>query len=169
MMSAVRRVYVVAMMQIVARALVATSRADAEVRRELSILPRGYQIRMIVDPSGPGFVVESRGDGTLALAAAPKPQADLSIRYKHIAHAFLVLSFQEGTARAFANDRMVADGDVAHATRLVRCLNRMESLILPAPLARHAVKRYRRVPLAEKLQRAVRIYYGVAASVLGMK
>ena len=31
---------------------------------------------------------------------------------------FLVFSFQESTAQAFANDRMIADGDVSSAIRL---------------------------------------------------
>lgn len=166
-----RSAYVALMMQIVARGLVATSRADDEVRRELSVLPRGYRIRMQVDPAGAAFVLVCQGDGTLARADAAQAasKAELTIRYKHLAHAFLVLSFQEGTARAFANDRMVADGDVAHATRLVRCLNRMESLILPAFVARRAVKRYEAVPLARKLPQALGIYGRVVLSFLGAR
>lgn len=39
----------------------------------------------------------------------------------------LLVFFQESTAQAFANDRMIADGDVSAAIRLVRCLNKMES------------------------------------------
>ena len=37
---------------------------------------------------------------------------------------------------------MVADGDVSYAIRLVRCLNKMESLILPKLVAEFAVKQY---------------------------
>ena len=54
----------------------------------------------------------------------------------------MVFSFQESTAQAFANDRMIADGDVSAAIRLVRCLNKMESLILPKLVASLAVKEY---------------------------
>jgi hypothetical protein len=164
-----QRVHVALMMQIVARGLVATSRVDAEVRRELSVLPRGYRIGMVVQPAGPSFVLASRGDGTLERAALSADKPELTIRYKHLAHAFLVLSFQEGTARAFANDRMVADGDVGHATRLVRCLNRMESLILPAFVARRAVKRLEPIALPEKLSLALAIYGRVALSFLGAR
>ena len=164
-----QRLYVALMLWVIGRALVATSRVDASVRAELAPLPKGYQIQMRVLPNGPGFVVECVGDGTLARPKSVKPRPDLSIGFKHIAHAFLVLAFQESTAQAFANDRMVADGDVSHAIRLVRCLNTMEALILPRWVAVRAVKRYPQLPAAEKTRKAVRIYALVAKNVLLLK
>jgi predicted alpha/beta-hydrolase family hydrolase len=92
---------------------------------------------------------------------------DLSVKFKHLSHAFLVLSFQEGTARAFANDRMVADGEVSHAIRMVRCLDRMEAIILPKMVAKMAVKRYpEHLSLNEKVNKAARIYGLVAKNFL---
>ena len=152
------RLYVTLMMHTIGRSLVATSHVDASVQQELAGFPAGYQIQMVVLPAGPGFVVQSNGDGTLCRAKASRTPPDLSIRFKHLSHAFLVLSFQESTARAFANDRMVANGDVSHAIRLVRCLNGMESLILPRWVANRAVKRYPELPLFVKLPIALRIY-----------
>lgn len=159
------RLYVALMMFTIGRSLVATSQVDAEVQQELTGFPDGYQIEMKVLPAGPGFVVQSNGDGTLSRAKTPRNPPDLSIRFKHLSHAFLVLSFQESTARAFANDRMVANGDVSHAIRLVRCLNRMEALILPRWVASRAVKRYPHLPLSAKLPTALRIYRRVASGL----
>jgi len=156
------RLYVTVMMHIIGRSLVATSKVDAPMQQELLGFPTGYQIQMVVLPAGPGFVVQSNGDGTLRRGKALQTPPDLSIRFKHLSHAFLVLSFQESTARAFANDRMVANGDVSHAIRLVRCLNGMEALILPRWVASRAVKRYPDLPLSVKLPRALRIYGQVA-------
>jgi len=160
------RLYVTVMLWVVGRALVATSRVDDTVRAELAFLPAGYQIQMMVLPAGPGFVVECVGDGTLKRAIVVKARPDLRIGFKHIAHAFLVFGFQESTARAFANDRMVVDGDVSHAIVLVRCLNTMEALILPRPIARRAVKRYPALPLMEKLKKAARIYALITKNLL---
>ena len=96
---------------------------------------------------------------------AGKP--DLTITFKHLQHAFLVFSFQESTAQAFANDRMIADGDLAYAIRLVRCLNKMEALILPKMVASLAVKQYPdQLTLKEKLTEAANIYLKVAQSYL---
>ena len=55
---------------------------------------------------------------------------------------FLVFSFQESTAQAFANDRMIADGDVFKRHSLVALFKQMEALILPKLIANLAVKRY---------------------------
>ena len=164
-----QRLYVTVMLWVIGRALVATSRVDATVQADLAPLPKGYQIRMRVMPQSSGFVVECVGDGTLERARVVKPRPDLTIGFKHVAHAFLVLAFQEGTAQAFANDRMVADGDVSHAIRLVRCLNTMEALILPRWMALRAVKRYPQLPAADKTRKALRIYALLAKNILLFK
>ena len=166
---ALQRLYVALMLWVIGRALVATSRVDASVQADLAPLPKGYQIQMVVLPKGPGFVLECAGDGILNLARAVKPRPDLTIGFKHVAHAFLVLAFQEGTAQAFANDRMVADGDVSHAIRLVRVLNAMETLILPRWVALRAVKRYPKLSAADKTRKALRIYALLVKNILLMK
>lgn len=119
---------------------------------------------MTVYPTGPGFVLRVTEGGYVEADTEGDKTPDLVIRFKHMEHAFLVLSFQEGTARAFANDRMVADGNVSDAIRLVRCLNRMEKLILPKLVASRAVKDYGKVPVVSKLLRGGRIYSRVVAS-----
>jgi hypothetical protein len=86
--------------------------------------------------------------------------------FKHLRHAFLVFSFQEGTARAFANDRMFVDGQVSVAVRIVRVLDRMEAVILPKFVARRALKRYPRIALADKLALATKAYGVTALNLL---
>ena len=94
-----------------------------------------------------------------------KTKPDLTVIFKHVTHAFLVFSFQEGTAQAFANDRIIADGDVSNAIRLVRCLNKIEALILPKSIAALAVKRYPTdLSFKEKISSAKNIYLKVAQS-----
>src|SRR5690606_13796800 len=92
---------------------------------------------------------------------------ELSIQFKHLEHAFLVLTFQEGTARSFANDRMVVDGDVSYAVRMVRCLDRLETLILPKPVAKLALKEYPKLPLLEKVLGGARVYRRLALNFYG--
>jgi hypothetical protein len=160
------RLYVGMMMGVVGRGLVSTSHTDAVVRKELSGLPAGYVFQMMVMPAGPSFTTMVQADGSLKLLKNFQGKPDLSVRFKHMSHAFLVLSFQEGTARAFANDRMFVDGDVPHAIRLVRCLTRMEVLILPKMVAERAVKRYPDIGMGEKMNLALRIYGRVATNFL---
>lgn len=162
-----QRAYVALMMEVVGRGLVSTSYIDEEVQKEVSGFPVGFHFQMIVLPNGSRFTAKVIEGGRLELASDFQGKPDLTIKFKHLSHAFLVLSFQEGTARAFANDRMVADGEVSHAIRLVRCLDKMEILILPKLVAQMAVKRYpANLPLDEKLSKAARIYGLVAKNFL---
>jgi len=48
---------------------------------------------------------------------------------------------------------------------IVRCLDRMESLVLPKFIAVRAVKRYPSIPLSRKLTLAVKIYMQVLAGL----
>lgn len=154
-----QRIYVSIMMLIVGRALTAISRVDDEAIAEIKGLPADYLIQMVVVPSGPGFIIKSVGDGSFVMAAKDVSKPDLSIKFKHLSHAFSVLSFQEGTAEAFTKDRMIADGDLAASIRLVRILNRLEAIILPKFIAQRAVKRYpENLGVKEKVIKALRIY-----------
>lgn len=167
LLSELQRLYVTVMMEVVGLGLVAASAVDEEVRREVGQFPAGMEIQMVVLPSGPGFRLRVTHQGTLEFANDSTRKPELTIKFKHMTHAFLVFSFQESTARAFANDRMVADGEVSHAIRLVRCLDKMEALILPKFVAERAVKRYpTQLELNEKINKAARIYALVAKNFL---
>ncbi|HET8731140.1 MAG TPA: hypothetical protein VFM34_08545 [Moraxellaceae bacterium] len=162
----VERRYVALMMGVVGRALVAASQTDEVIHKETRAFPVGFILQMKVMPNGPDFTAQVQDDGSLKLLKNFTGKPDLCARFKHMAHAFLVLSFQEGTARAFANDRIYVDGDVSHAIRLVRCLSRMEVLILPKLVAERAVKRYPAISIADKVGTAARIYGRVAVNFL---
>ena len=157
--------YVKLMMDVVGRGLVMASQVDDEVQEEVSKFPVGFILSMNVFPNGPAFVARVAEEKQLELLSNYKGKPDLTITFKHLTHAFLVFSFQESTAQAFANDRMIADGDVSSAIRLVRCLNKMEALILPKLIANLAVKRYPvELTLKEKFTGAKNIYLKVAQS-----
>lgn len=163
-----RKHYVQLMLQVVGRALEAISELDESIRRETDGLPDGLLFEMSVMPHGPGLVMEKLPGGRLRyLGDKAEQDPHLSIRFKHIAHAFLVLSFQEKTAEAFANDRMLVDGDIGYALRMTRVLNRLESFILPKLLAKRAVKEYpKNLGLPEKVIQGARIYLRTATNLL---
>nr|WP_216076901.1 hypothetical protein [Acinetobacter defluvii] len=155
------------MMDVIGRGLVMASQVDDEIRHEVSKFPVGFVLSMKVFPHGPAFVAKVNEQQNLELVTALQDKPDLTITFKHMHHAFLVFSFQESTAQAFANDRMIADGDLSYAIRLVRCLNKMEALILPKLVAELAVKEYpQQLTLKEKLTNAANIYLKVAQSYL---
>ena len=157
--------YVKLMMDVIGRGLVMASQVDEEVKQEVAKFPVGFVLSMNVFPHGPAFIAKVTPDHQLELLHSVENKPDLTITFKHLSHAFLVFSFQESTAQAFAHDRMIADGDVGYAIRLVRCLNKMEALILPKLLAELAVKQYpHELGLKEKLTGAAHIYLKLAQS-----
>ncbi|RLP53960.1 MAG: hypothetical protein D6160_12895 [Ketobacter sp.] len=158
-LGSLKKPYVALMMEVIGRALEASSQVDERIQKEVARLPAGFVFDMRALPSGPCFVMQKVGESNLKyLGSESELPSDTSLKFKHLTHAFLVLSFQEGTAQAFANDRLLVDGEIAHAMKLVRCLNRMESLILPKLIAQRALKRYPDITLGQKLSTGGRIY-----------
>lgn len=163
-----KRFYVAVMMRVIAWGLRAMSQVDPVVRAECRGFPEGMVLEMTVAPDGPGMVLERRPDGSLAyLGRRPRTRPDLSIRFKHLSHAFSVLAFTESTPDAFARARMVVDGDLSGGIRLVRCLYRLEAILLPKFIARRGMKRYPAdVTLPGKLAMGARIYGRIAADLV---
>lgn len=164
-----QKAYVALMMDTIARALISASQVDGELKDEVSGFPDNFILQMIVLPKGSSFTLQVQADKTLKRLDNFTGKPDLSVKFKHLTHAFLVFSFQESTSRAFANDRMIADGEVSYAIRLVRCLNKLESLILPKLVAELAVKRYpTSLALGEKVTKATQIYANVVSSYVDL-
>ena len=164
-----QKAYVALMINVIARALVSASVVDEEVRHELSGIPENFIIQMKVLPNGANFYVQVQADKSLKRLADFTGKPDLAVKFKHVSHAFLVFSFQESTPRAFANDRIIVDGDVSFAIRFVRILNKLQALILPKLIAEAAVKRYPSdLGITEKAGKAAQIYLGVAATAVDL-
>jgi hypothetical protein len=152
------RAYVSLMMWTIGGLLQAASAQDAVLAEEVAGFPEGMVIAMSIFGDRLRLRLRVTGGVFQRLPERDPASADLEIVFKHLAHAFLVLSFQEATARAIANDRMITRGDTALAMRFVRCLNRLEAVVLPRLVAERALKRYPALPLAQKLPLAARVY-----------
>lgn len=164
---ALEQAYVKLMLDVIGRGLAMASQVDDEIKQDVAKFPIGFTISMDVFNNDASFIAKVNDQHHLELVDHVPTKPDLTITFKHIHHAFLVFSFQESTAQAFANDRMIADGDLGHAIRLVRCLNKMEALILPKAVAELAVKEYpNQLSLKEKLAGAANIYLKVAQSYI---
>ena len=164
---ALEQAYVKLMLDVIGRGLAMASQVDEEIKQDVSKFPVGFSISMAVFNNDAAFIAQVNEQHHLVLLDHLDGKPDLTITFKHIHHAFLVFSFQESTAQAFANDRMIADGDLGHAIRLVRCLNKMEALILPKMVAELAIKEYpQQLTIKEKLTGAANIYLKVAQSYI---
>ena len=149
------RAFVGFMMKFIARGLCAASVVDPVARAELAAFPDGFAFEMGVLPDGPSLRLRKQ-NGVLVPADDAKP--DLAIRFKHLRHALVSFTFQESTAQSFASERMLLDGDIPHAMRMQRVLDRLLVLTLPHSIATKALKRVPVIPVREKSVAVARLY-----------
>lgn len=74
-------------------------------------------------------------------------KVDISIAFKSIDVAFLVLTGRLGVARAYAEHRFTLKGDIATAMGMVRCIELVESYLFPKFITKNILKE---VPKREK-------------------
>lgn len=158
------RAYVAFMMKFIARGLCAASRVDEVVRDELAPLPAGFTFEMSVLPAGPALRLRRTESGTFEALEPSGDRPDLAIRFKHLRHAVASFTFQEPTARSFADDRMVVDGDPALAMRMQRMLDRLLVLTLPGPVAEKALLRVPALKTIDKARSAGRLWKEMVVS-----
>jgi hypothetical protein len=163
-----QKTYVRIMMWLVARLLAAASVVDPVVRREVLALPEDFSFTMRVRSGGVGMGLCRVRDRLLPVKDWENEDYPLIFEYKHVTHAFLVLGFVEGTAVAFANDRITVEGNTSIAMKIIRGLNRMEAVVLPKIIAQRAIKSYPEIGLVEKLVLAVRVYGRLVADLVGV-
>ncbi len=144
-----QRAVVATMFEVLGRLIVASSASDPVVQRELAGFPEGYTIGFSVYGDSLGLRVAKRG--ARFVPAQRTGRADLELVFKHISHAFALLTFLESSAVAYANDRFVSHGDIALSMRFMRCLDRSLAMILPPPISGFALKSVPAIPVAERI------------------
>jgi hypothetical protein len=159
-----QRVFVAGMFEVLGRLIVAGSAADPVVQRELTGFPEGYVIGFSVYGDTLAMKVARRGAQFVPAPADRK--ADLEIVFKHVSHAFALLSFQESSAVSYANDRMISLGDVGLSMRFMRCLDRVQAMVLPPPIAAMALKSLPNIPLAERLKTTAKTVSGLVRGLI---
>jgi len=162
------RAYVAILMDALGRLLSASSKLDPEVMADVHGFPPGTVLGFSVlgDPGLQTQLVAK--DGRLERVARPR-KADVEVIFKHVHHAFLVLSFQESTPTAFAHQRIITQGDAGLSMRFTRCLNRMQAVTLPRFVAERALKSVPELPLTAKLKLAGSVYAAVTRDLLTRK
>ena len=163
----IKRLYVRFMLAFMGHALAKASQSDTMINNALKSLPNGFSFSLRVMPAGPALCMKKVNGRLKPLSSTTTGQ---DIQFKHLEHAFAALSFQEGTTMAFARERMVVDGDLQASMRLIRCIERLEVMILPKLVALRVIRHYPSLSLGKKLTGACRIYLGVLSGfVMGYK
>jgi hypothetical protein len=113
---------------------------DPAVRAEVRQWKDPFSILFAVLPDGPYTVLEKRG-GRLVYKGSKKQPADLTLSFKTVEGAFLVMTGQIGTPQSYAEHRATLKGDTVEAMSLIRCLNAVQAYLFPGILAKRVLKR----------------------------
>lgn len=156
-----RRLWIATLLWVIGRTLCRAARVDEAVRQELAPLPDGLTIRLEVAGLTQALIIH-KAAGNWQCGAQPHASGDLHhlrVRFKHQGIAFRALSFRLGVNQAFSENRLLVEGDLTVAMHLVRGLEQLQSLILPAFIARPLLRHY--PAPTNKLGRACNIYLGL--------
>lgn len=113
---------------------------DANVREEVALWEEESTITLQIDPAGPAMSVGLRGGKFRFLGVRAVESAQLTIYFKNIEAALLVLTGQIGIAQAFAEHRFGIHGDLTLGMSLVRCLHIVEGYLFPGFMVKRIVK-----------------------------
>jgi hypothetical protein len=142
------------------RAFEAAGYLDADVKKEIRDWKEPMTIMFQVMPNGPAMVVEKSG-GRIRYAGSEAVPADLTVFFKNMESAFLVMSGQIGTPQGYAEHRMALKGDTGQAMPLIRCLNQVQAYLFPKIMAKRVMKRVPKMSLRKMAYRVVILAVGV--------
>lgn len=154
----IKRLLLAVLLWGVGRTLARAARVDPVVHSELHHLPDGFCLHLGTRGLRSGLTLEKQGECWRASRATPT----LTLTFKHPDVALAVLGFRLGINQSFCEGRVSVEGDLTAAMHLVRALETLESLLLPAFLARPLLRHYRAPQ--RKLQRASSICLGLLIS-----
>jgi aldehyde:ferredoxin oxidoreductase len=145
---------------ILGRAFQSLSRRDETLRREVASWPEETTVLFKVLPKGPRLAFKKVKDGILKYLGSKVGEQDatLVINFKNLEAAFLMMTAQLGTARAYAEHRMSVRGDLPIALSNIRCLNVVERYLFPTFIAKNVVKRLPDIPARLRYPRRLWVY-----------
>ena len=152
----IKRAVVVAVFFVLGRAMQSGSVLEHSIRREVAEWEEGFRVTMHVQPAGPsmGWV---KKQGRLKYLGRPETPADLSINFKNLECAFVMLTPQVGLCQGFSEHRLSVSGDLARSISFVRCLNAILVILYPRWMASRLVKRLPPKP-ADLFQKRLHVY-----------
>jgi len=146
---------------ILGRSLQSLSRSDVVIQQEVRTWPAELSMVMLIQPDKGQMGVQRMSEGKLKyLGSHTDPdKADVVIYIKNTEAAFKMLTGQLGTDVAYARHCIAARGDISLTVSITRVLNRVETYLFPAFLARRLVKRLPEIPFFQKQILRLKAYF----------
>jgi hypothetical protein len=137
---------------VLGRALQSLSRNDQDIQAEVAAWPEELTLMMRVLPDGSAMTVQKEAGGRLRYLGArlPEDEVDIVIYIQNLEAGFRLLTGQVGTDVAYARHNIAVRGDISLTISITRVLNRVETYLFPAFIARRLMKRLPVIPFFRK-------------------
>lgn len=137
----------------VGRGMQSASKYDPDVKKEIEAYPDNLTITMNILPNGSSMTIQKQGSALQYIQNVQQP--DLTISFKNIESAFMVLTAQIGTPQAYAEHRISVKGNVTYAVIFTRCMKILQGYLFIGIINKRIMKRLPPMPLKKQL---IRIY-----------
>ncbi|HPI91813.1 MAG TPA: hypothetical protein PLT09_02435 [Deltaproteobacteria bacterium] len=142
----------------------AVSSRVPEIKGELAQWEDGRRFAVGVLPDGPFITLEKRGDMVYYLGKGLH-EPEISMLFKNLDAAIPVFVGIHGSFKAFAENRVLVKGNLAHTMEVNRIVNIVNAYLFPALVHHRVLKRPPRFTLAQTFTKA-RVYGGLIPAVI---
>ncbi len=133
-----------------------TVAVDEQAAREIEDLPEGYTIQFEVAPLGP-YMALRKERGGLKFLGLKKVDADLSMIFKNMEYAYLMLTARLSFPKVYCENGLAVVGDPADSMIFYRLSNIVQFYLWPKIIADLVLKRVPDMTL-DKMVKRLKVY-----------
>lgn len=112
---------------------------DTNIEKEIKDWKENMQIEIKTCENGP-FLILKKSNNQIKRIKRNDTKSDISIQFKSLDSAFLMLTGRLGVAKAYAEHRFILKGDISEAMSFVRCVDIIESYLFPRVITKRILK-----------------------------
>lgn len=153
---------------VLGKSLQSATRHDKTLQAEVESWPQDMMVVFKVAPHTPRMAFAKTGLNRLQYKGSniADEEADLLIAFKNLESAFMMLTAQIGTPRAYTEHRIAVRGDLVYGLSVIRCLNIVERYLFPSFIARRILRRLPDIPFLKRNGLRLWIYlFGIAFGI----
>lgn len=135
-----------------------------EFKKEIEPWEDGRRFAIGVLPKGPYITLEKRGDMIYYLGKGlQSPQ--ISMFFKNLDSAILMFVGLTGTHQAFAENRVIVDGNLSHTMEVNRVVNIVETYLWLGPFLKNVLKRVPKMTVSQYINKG-KVYMSLLPAVV---